>query len=43
MVHKAEYTKGLPTAASSILAGGYHTALTREWQNERQLAKVSLS
>lgn len=41
MVHTAEYTKGLPTSISSILAGGYSHPLSREWQNERQLTKVS--
>lgn len=38
--HTAEYTQGLPTSISSLLAGGYSHPLTREWQNSRQLTKV---
>lgn len=37
--HTAEYTKERETAISSILQGGYHHPLTREWQAERKLIK----
>ncbi|KAK9460152.1 uncharacterized protein V1516DRAFT_679070 [Lipomyces oligophaga] len=40
--HVATYTAAEPTEISSILAGGYHHPLLREWQNERQLTKKQL-
>ncbi|ODQ67858.1 tetrapyrrole biosynthesis, porphobilinogen synthase [Nadsonia fulvescens var. elongata DSM 6958] len=39
MTHQAEYIKEYPTEISSVLSGGYHHVLTREWQNERTLTK----
>ncbi|KAK9469080.1 hypothetical protein V1512DRAFT_71959 [Lipomyces arxii] len=40
--HVATFTDSAPTEISSILAGGYHHPLLRQWQNERQLTKSSL-
>ncbi|KAK9237421.1 hypothetical protein V1525DRAFT_360674 [Lipomyces kononenkoae] len=40
--HVATYTAPAPTEISSILQGGYHHPLLRQWQNERQLTKSSL-
>lgn len=37
--HKAEYLKENPTQISSILSGGYHHPLSREWQADKQLTK----
>ncbi|ODV81777.1 tetrapyrrole biosynthesis, porphobilinogen synthase [Suhomyces tanzawaensis NRRL Y-17324] len=39
MVHQAEYLPPTGTDISSVLQGGYAHALSREWQQERQLAK----
>lgn len=38
--HTAQYTEGLPTDHSSLLAGGYNHPLAREWQMKTQLTKV---
>ncbi|RLV96015.1 Delta-aminolevulinic acid dehydratase [Spathaspora sp. JA1] len=39
MVHKAEFLPSTGHSISSILQGGYHHPLAREWQQEKQLTK----